>query len=145
MIEGNWEQRLEAMSELARVTADSAPSAQVERNLVAAFRARNTRRRMPYGAIAASVLLFAASSWLIRTAGPAPTTPRAEVVTDFIPVAGTDPAEPVDSPILVRVKLPRAALVRFGLPMNQERSSEFVKADVVLGHDGLARAIRFVQ
>ena len=100
---------------------------------------------MPYGVIAASVLLFAASSWLVRNSAPAPTAAQAEVVTDFIAVEGTDPAELVDSPILVRVKLPRAALVKFGLPMNQERSSEFVKADVVLGHDGLARAIRFVQ
>jgi hypothetical protein len=135
----------EKMSLLARETAEAAPSAAVERNLVAAFRARQARRRLPYSAIAASVVLLAASSWLIRSSSPGPVPAQAEVVTDFIAVAGTDPTEPVESPILVRVKLPRTALVKFGLPMNEERSSEFVKADVVLGNDGLARAIRFVQ
>ena len=135
----------EKLNELGRETAEATPSADVERNLVAAFRSRHTRRRIPYGAIAASVVLFAASSLLVRTTAPTPVTAQTEVVTDFIAVAGTDPAEPVDSPILVRVKLPRNALVKFGLPMNPERSSEFVQADVVLGHDGLARAIRFVQ
>lgn len=133
------------MGALARETVNAMPSSAVERNLVAAFRARRVRRRIPYGAIAASVLMIAASAWLVRTAMPQPVSVRAEVVTDFIPVAGADMGEPVDSPILVRVKLPRTALVKFGLPMNEERSSEFVKADVVLGNDGLARAIRFVQ
>jgi hypothetical protein len=31
-----------------------------------------------------------------------------------------------------------------GLPMNVDRNKEMVKADVVVGDDGLARAIRFV-
>ena len=135
----------EQMSVLARETANAVPSLAVERQLVTAFRAHHMRRRMPYAAIAASVLLLAASSWLVRSPAPQPVSEQAEFVTDFITVAGTDPAERIDSPILVRVRLPRAALVKFGLPMNEERSSEFVKADVVLGHDGLARAIRFVQ
>ena len=145
MMDDNTERRLDGMSALARETASAAPSTQVERNLVAAFHARHARRNWPYGAIAASLVLLAASTWLVRYPGPPVTARRAEVVTDFISVAGADPSEPVDSPILVRVTLPRAALVKFGLPMNQERSSEFVKADVVLGNDGLARAIRFVQ
>jgi hypothetical protein len=41
--------------------------------------------------------------------------------------------------------LPRSALASLGLPMNVERANERVKADVLLGHDGLARAIRFVR
>ena len=46
---------------------------------------------------------------------------------------------------LVRVELPRSALVAFGLPMNVNRYDEKVKADVFFGSDGMARAIRFVQ
>jgi len=45
----------------------------------------------------------------------------------------------------VRVKLPRSALLVFGLPMNEERALEQVQADVMLSNDGLLRAIRFVQ
>jgi hypothetical protein len=46
---------------------------------------------------------------------------------------------------VVRVEMPRYAMARFGLPVNMERYDERVKADIWLGADGLARAIRFVQ
>ena len=51
----------------------------------------------------------------------------------------------LDSGRVVRVQLPRSALARFGLPVNAERAGEPVKADVLLGEDGTARAIRFVR
>ncbi|HEX8459024.1 MAG TPA: hypothetical protein VF656_17155 [Pyrinomonadaceae bacterium] len=71
---------------------------------------------------------------------------EAESVTEFIPlVAGAPEAQPLESGQVVRVKLPRAALASLGLPLNAERSNETVKADVLLGNDGLARAIRFVR
>jgi hypothetical protein len=66
-----------------------------------------------------------------------------EVVTDFIPVV-YDP-EPVEHGRMVRVRLPRSALSAFGLPMNEQRAEETILADVVLGEDGLARAVRFVK
>ena len=52
---------------------------------------------------------------------------------------------PIDSGSLVRVELPRSALESFGLPMNMERAGERIKADVLVGSDGPARAIRFVR
>ena len=52
---------------------------------------------------------------------------------------------PFGSGRVVRVRVPRTAMLQFGLPINENRASELVKADVVLGEDGLARAIRFVQ
>jgi hypothetical protein len=51
----------------------------------------------------------------------------------------------LDDVQVVRVELPRSALQSFGLPVNAERAGERVKADVLLGHDGVARAIRFVR
>jgi hypothetical protein len=66
-----------------------------------------------------------------------------EVVTDFIPV-DYDP-EPVEHGRMVRVRLPRSALAAFGLPVNEQLAEEAIQADVVLGEDGLARAVRFVQ
>ena len=71
---------------------------------------------------------------------------EAESVTEFIPLlAGAPAAQPLESGQLVRVQLPRAALASLGLPLNAERGNEPVKADVLLGNDGLARAIRFVR
>ena len=138
------EHRSEALTVLASDTAAVLPSLTVERNLVVAFRAQKQRRRLPYLAIAASVLLLLSASLLVRSSKP-DAVDRNEVATEFIAVPGFDAAEPLEEPILVRVTLPRTALMNFGLPMNAERGTEFVKADVVLGHDGLARAIRFVQ
>jgi len=66
-----------------------------------------------------------------------------EVATEFIPVV-YDP-EPVEHGRMVRVRLPRSALAAFGLPMNEQRAEETIQADVVLGEDGLARAVRFVK
>lgn len=68
-----------------------------------------------------------------------------EIATDFMPVGYASAASMQDGGQLVRVELPRSALVAFGLPMNVNRYNEKVKADVFFGADGMARAIRFVQ
>ncbi|MGA9769850.1 MAG: hypothetical protein WBV94_12470 [Blastocatellia bacterium] len=68
-----------------------------------------------------------------------------EIATDFIPLVQGDSLNLMESGQLVRVELPRSALVSFGLPMNMEHADQRVKADVVVGNDGLARAIRFVR
>ena len=68
-----------------------------------------------------------------------------EVATDFFPLTFIADSTASQSGQVVRVRIPRSALVSFGLPMNVERAGELVKADVVIGDDGLARAIRFIQ
>ncbi|HLG14933.1 MAG TPA: hypothetical protein VJH03_10590 [Blastocatellia bacterium] len=68
-----------------------------------------------------------------------------QIATDFIPMMGDYNFPAPDSGQVVRVELPRTALIRFGLPMNVERAGARIKADVVVGNDGLARAIRFVH
>jgi hypothetical protein len=50
-----------------------------------------------------------------------------------------------DAGHVVRVELPRNALASFGLPVNADRAEARVKADVLMGEDGMARAIRFVR
>ena len=68
-----------------------------------------------------------------------------EITTDFMPVGYASATTLQDGGQLVRVELPRSALVAFGLPMNVNRYDEKVKADVFFSADGMARAIRFVQ
>ena len=68
-----------------------------------------------------------------------------EIATDFMPLGDFSPVSLQDGGQIVRVKLRRSALVRFGLPVNMDRYNENVKADVLVGVDGLAHAIRFVQ
>lgn len=66
-----------------------------------------------------------------------------EIATDFILL--TYDGEVGSEAQLVRMELPRSAMASFGLPVNMDRADQRVKADVLLGADGLARAIRFVQ
>jgi hypothetical protein len=67
-----------------------------------------------------------------------------EIATDFISLTYGDTEVGSDAQ-MVRVELPRSAMAGFGLPVNMDRADQRVKADVLLGADGLARAIRFVQ
>lgn len=71
--------------------------------------------------------------------------PASEIATSFIPLAGGRNFAPAESLQMMRVELPRSALVSFGLPMNVERADQRIKADVLVGNDGVARAIRFVR
>jgi hypothetical protein len=68
-----------------------------------------------------------------------------EVATHFMPIGYAGPINPQDGGQLVRVELQRSAMLSLGLPVNMDRYGERVKADILLGADGLARAIRFVQ
>ena len=68
-----------------------------------------------------------------------------EVTTDFFPLFyGSVPTAQAH---LVRLELPRDSLARFGLMSADgiDRTSGTVLADVLVGDDGLARAVRFVQ
>lgn len=82
-----------------------------------------------------------------KLARPAPEadTRAQEVATDFIPLVQAGPYTQAEEGHLVRVELPRSALASFGLPVNAEAAGGRVKADVLMGQDGIARAIRFVR
>jgi hypothetical protein len=68
-----------------------------------------------------------------------------EIATDFIPLSYMSATSLQEGGQIIRVQLPRSALANFGLPVNMDRYNEKVKADVLYGVDGMARAIRFVQ
>jgi len=68
-----------------------------------------------------------------------------EIATDFLPMSYGSTANLQDGGQMVRVELPRSAMASFGFPVNMDRANEKVKADVLLGVDGLAHAIRFVR
>jgi hypothetical protein len=64
--------------------------------------------------------------------------------TDFFPLAYGDDQKPMERGQVIRVQMQRSALIAFGLPVNIERADTPVKADLLVGEDGMARAIRFV-
>ncbi len=65
-----------------------------------------------------------------------------DVVTGFYPLM--DPAPPFERGQILRVNLPASAMRAVGLPVHEDRLSEPVRADVLLGEEGLPRAIRFI-
>jgi hypothetical protein len=67
----------------------------------------------------------------------------AEIVTEFFPLM--DPAPPLGRGQLFRVELPASAMQMVGLPVHEEHLSDAVQADVLVGEEGLPRAIRFVK
>jgi hypothetical protein len=68
-----------------------------------------------------------------------------EIATPFFALPFSDASLPLSQAAVIRVELPRSALAMTGLPVDEDRRSERVDADVVVGADGLARAIRFVH
>lgn len=67
-----------------------------------------------------------------------------QYLTDFIPTMYLGAADSAHEVQLVRVRLPRSSLASFGFTVDPRRLEEPVKADLLLGTDGLTRAIRFV-
>jgi hypothetical protein len=159
------------MNELLRALAESdrekeAPP-EVEVRLKAAFRRKYKQRRMwPYfaaAAVAAGMALFFArvpkpqSMEIAVVTPPAPALEIArpvqrrvmhrkqpqEVVTEFYPLMEDPP--PFERGELLRVSLPAAAMRSVGVPVSEDRLAETVQADVLVGQEGLARAIRFVN
>jgi hypothetical protein len=70
---------------------------------------------------------------------------RSEYATDFIPLSYGGFQKPMESGEVVRLEIPRSALIAFGLPVNVEQADAPVEAELLLGEDGMARAIRFLR
>jgi len=70
---------------------------------------------------------------------------RGEYATDFVPVSYGGVQKPMESGEVIRMEMPRSALIGFGLPVNVDRADTPVKAELLLGEDGMARAIRFLR
>ena len=119
---------------------------------VAALAAARRRRLMvaSLGAAAAVFVAVLVPVWRSFPAAPgtaavdAPLVTR-ELVTEFFPLSYSN--VPARGGYVVRMQVPRDALAAFGATAFAagDSASPDVLADVVIGDDGLARAVRFVQ
>lgn len=69
--------------------------------------------------------------------------PLREIDTEFFPLLDVQP--PFERGELVRVVVPASTMRDVGLLVSQDHLSDLVQADVLVGQEGLARAIRFVS
>ena len=113
--------------------------------------ARRRRMRVLSLSAAAAVLIAALvpawQSWQSKgersTPLDAPVVSR-ELVTEFFPLTYSN--VPTRGGYVVRMQVPRSALASFGATaLAADGASQHVLADVVIGDDGLARAVRFVK
>ena len=54
-------------------------------------------------------------------------------------------ASDTDDAAILRVRMQRGALSALGLPVNEERASEWIQVDLLIGDDGLPQAVRLPQ
>ena len=139
----------------ARAGASSAVEARLLTEVRSIASARRRRRRRAGLAVAAMLLTaIAVASWrntldapVAVLVPPTPsTTARTEVLTAFFPLMHS--SVPVTGGQVVRLEVPRAALRSFGLASIdavEGMPESTLLADVLVGDDGLARAVRFVR
>jgi hypothetical protein len=77
-----------------------------------------------------------------KSAASPPQEPE-EIDTHFFLLM--DPAPPFERGKILRVELPASAMEMVGLPVDEEHLADSVQADVLIGEEGLPRAIRFVK
>jgi len=60
---------------------------------------------------------------------------------DFTQLPGSS-LQDVEDGAIVRVRMERASLAAFGLPVNEDEASDWIQVDVLVGIDGSAQAVR---
>lgn len=123
-----------------------------ERALLAAFDRRWTApkqapSRWRWAAVAALAMLTVSLNWFVVKNAPHPAAGVSDAASDlvkFVQWPGADALPPFESGSLVRVDLPLSTLPALGLSIPFS-SNTVVQADIVIGQDGLARAVRLVQ
>jgi hypothetical protein len=154
------------LSRVAESLSGTGAPARVEARLLRVFRAENglpespgrNRWLLPLCWSAAAALLLAL---VLLLAGRQPSPQRvmpalAEVASPadadtlaqedgFIPLPNVERFGPNDAVNMVRMEVPRSAMLELGFSVSPDRASEAVEADVLLGSDGLARAVRFLD
>jgi len=71
--------------------------------------------------------------------------PAAEPEQPFIAIPYTLPLEPYERADVMRMDVPVAALIAAGLPMSMVDPGASARADVLVGQDGRARAVRLIS
>lgn len=147
---------LEALRALGAEGPREAP-AQVEERLVQEFRRVNRRQNLITWVpvlSAAAVLVMALLLWMHRdqtkplVTAPAPVAAPVmdeEADASFYPLPEAEALPALENALVIRVQLPVSSLQLMGVPISNERADASVDADLLLGQDGLARAVRLVQ
>lgn len=149
-----------------RALADEGPRQApdyVRERLLVEFRKRSAhKRRIAWftagiGAAAAALLVMLAIPHHSRF--PANASPAASIASPadlssvpadtadagFYPLPEAEGLPPVEDATVIRVQMPASSLQLMGVALDEEAPTDPVQADILLGQDGLARAVRLVE
>ena len=170
VLRASWEATRLELRSLAQATGSLEAPARVEMRIRQQFRtqyhtpkARRLATVAAWGLAAAAVLVGAVSWVRWHTAASDPGTlatntglhdPTAtgegqtlvaeNELGDFTLLPGVLPAE-TDGSAILSVRVQRGALGALGLPVNEDRASEWIQVDLLVGNDGLPQAVRLPE
>jgi len=169
VVAANRKRLAAGLQALTREWAGTSAPARVEARLLASFRSQwripATKSRGSWRIAAAwasaAALTIGLALALVRqhpTPVPAPAIEAASAsaadvnesldveAAGFVPLPDASQMMPDEDVGIVRLELPRASVIALGYPMSEgAAASDEVEADVVLGADGLARAVRLLD
>jgi hypothetical protein len=144
-----------AMNRLSAECATAQPPPEIEASILTEFdRERGRKRRssilaLGAGAIAASIIAILILEYRPFVRRPAHVIYVSGEVREseqpFVPIPYLAPPAPYERIEVVRMELPVAALIAAGLSLRTADPGARVEADVLVGQDGRARAVRLVS
>jgi hypothetical protein len=136
----------DAMSLLAAELANTEAPPEIESVVLAEFdRVRRYKRGKYWIAAAAAAAASVAGAWMIQHKPAAPPSVQAETEQPFVPIPYVLPPGPYERVEVVRMKLPVAALIAAGFRIQTTDLGAQAEADVIVGQDGRARAVRLIS
>jgi hypothetical protein len=123
----------------------------VQQRLLVRFRERrdNQRRRRKYLAGIAASLMVAAGLYLAalqhQKAIQGVSLNEDNQTSGFITLPYAQSGVPLEQPVIVRVDIPVSELGMMGVRVTPSSVKERVRADLLIGQDGVARAVRVVE
>lgn len=141
MTEHEWQVMIRSLREGSPEGAG--PS--VETKLIAAFRARHGRTRVWRSAgILAASLALAAGLYLGWSHSRVKKPNLPAEMAGFIALPYSQSGVPLEQAVIVRMSVPASTLASMGMPLPLDPEKN-VDAEVLVGQDGVARAVRILQ
>jgi hypothetical protein len=136
----------DAMSLLAAELAETGAPPEIESAVLAEFDRAHRRNRVRYWiAAAGAIATLTAGVWMARHRSAAPPEVQVQLEQPFVPIPYVLPPAPYERVEVVRMKLPVAALIAAGFRMQTADLGVEAEADVIVGQDGRARAVRLIS
>jgi len=140
----------DAMIRLAADLAEDGAPLEIEGLVLAEFdRARRRKRGRVWIAAAGAIAASVAAVWMVgyRHAPQPVAAPVAEAESEqqFVPIPYVLPPGPYERVEVVRMNLPVSELIAAGFRMQTADVGAQAEADVMVGQDGRARAIRLIS